>query len=94
MKNFYYRGGYYHTLFKWLTTFGIAVFFMLKSGEVFGAILSVLFFLILMIKPTYKHLMCSSPEKIMHQIGIVILETLYYMGEIKTNLKSLVERQI
>ena len=88
MKNFYYRGGYYHILFKWLTTFGIAVFFMLKSGEVTGALFAILFFLILMIKPTYRHLMCSSPEKIMRQIGIVILETLYYMGEIKTNLKS------
>lgn len=88
MKNFYYRGGYYHILFKWLTTFGIAVFFMLKSGEVTGALFAILFFLILMIKPTYRHLRCSSPEKIMRQIGIVILETLYYMGEIKTNLKS------
>ena len=41
MKNFYYKSGYYHILFKWLTTFGIAAFFMLKSGEVLGALLSV-----------------------------------------------------
>lgn len=43
-------------------------------------------FAISMFKPTLKYFRCSSPEKIMKQIGIVFLETLAALGKIKENL--------
>ena len=89
MKNFYYRSGYFYILFTWLALFiGIAIF-LLQSGIWFLALIPLVCFILVMIKPTYKYLRCSSPEKIMRQIGIVILETLYYMGEIKTSLQHI-----
>ena len=89
MTNFYYSAGYFAILAYWLSICGgLAVFFL--HARLFPlALISLIAFLIVMAKPTYKHLKCSSPEKIMRQIGIVILETLYYMGEIKTNLQRI-----
>ena len=56
----------------------------------YGACLFLLgVFIIMMIKPTYKFLRCSSPEKVMRQIGIVVLETLSSMGQIKTSLQQI-----
>ncbi len=89
MKNFYYRSGYYYILFTWLTLFSAIAMFFVQAGTFYLALIPFIAFIVVMIKPTYKHLRCSSPEKIMRQIGIVILETLYSMGEIKTNLKRI-----
>ncbi|MBQ9245958.1 DEAD/DEAH box helicase family protein [bacterium] len=88
MKNFYYKGGYFYILFTWLTFFGaLAIYFLQVS--IWLLLLCVIGFVVFMAQPTYKYLRCSSPEKIMRQIGIVILETLYYMECIKTNMQRI-----
>jgi len=88
MKTFYYSGGYYGILSFWLMVFGTLSFLFLGI-RLFWVVLFLWFlFGLIMIKPTYKFLRCSTPEKVMRQIGIVVLETLSYMGEIKTSLQQ------
>lgn len=89
MSTFFYRGGFgaiaafYFTIASVFLTPAIAH----RSWEI---VLVVLFVLAaIMARPTYKFLCCSSPEKVMRQIGIVVLETLAYMGLIKTSLQNI-----
>ena len=89
MKSFYYRSGYFYILFTNIAFFSAIAIFFLQAGMWPLTFIVLLAFLLVMAKPTYKHLRCSSPEKIMRQIGIVILETLSYMGEIKTSLQHI-----
>jgi len=87
MKFFFYRGGYLSIL----TSYTIVAFVLMTPALAhrnWGAVLLVLLGLLaFLVKPTYKFLRCSSPEKVMRQIGIVVLETLSYMGLIKTSLQ-------
>lgn len=89
MKSFYYSGGYFTMLAFWGGVIGsLASLFVVKRA--YGMVLFLLgVFIIMMIKPTYKFLRCSSPEKVMRQIGIVVLETLSSMGQIKTSLQQI-----
>ena len=89
MKKFYYTGGYFYTLITWFLIFAIIAAYTIFEGSLYAAIIPAIMFIIVMIKPTYKHLRCSSPEKIMRQIGIVMIETLYSMEKIKTSLKAI-----
>lgn len=87
MKSFYYSGGYFAILTFWL----LVITPFLAFARTYPAILlgCLVFFMAMMCKPTYKFLRCSSPEKVMRQIGIVVLETLSYMGQIKTSLQQI-----
>ena len=87
MTNFYYSGGYFSILASRFSIFGVLALFFLKVGLYLFALIAIACFVVVMFNPTIKYLKCSSPEKIMRQIGIVILETLSYMGEIKTVLQ-------
>lgn len=96
-KDFYYRNGYYTQLITWglvwIVLADICMPTILKMFD-FKTILTALLlffigFCISVAKPTIKYLQCSSPEKIMRQIGIVFLETLSAMGKIKTALNNI-----
>ena len=89
MEQFYYRGGYFYMLFLALAFFGNFAYLAVNTKSIDMAIFFIFCFIATMARPTYKYLRCSSPEKIMRQIGIVILETLYSMGEIKTSLQNI-----
>ena len=98
LKDFCYTNGYYTILAQWglvwagmlLTTVYPAV----KARAYFEAFIMfcicIIGFCISVFKPTLKYLRCSSPEKIMRQIGIVFLETLAAMGRIKVHLKNVI----
>ncbi len=94
MKNFMYKSFYYYVAFALFISYyvaGLGVFTVLGNGFniIPFLIISVSVFLLLIINPAIKYIRCSSPEKIIRQIAIVITETLYEMGEIMTNLKSI-----
>ena len=87
MKNFYYSGGYFAMLIFWSLVISPFVYIPITERRFEAILLSLFVFVVIMAKPTYKFLRCSSPEKVMRQIGIVVLETLAYMGQIKTSLQ-------
>lgn len=89
MTEFYYSGGFYSILLSWFSIFGVLAVFFFKAGLYMFGLIAIICFIVVMFQPTIKYLKCSSPEKIMRQIGIVILETLSYMGEIKTNMQRI-----
>ncbi|MCR4880795.1 MAG: DEAD/DEAH box helicase family protein [bacterium] len=90
VKNFYYKGTYWALFatwgFIWLGIFSSVNSNDLKLYSIWFGI-CLIGFCISMLKPTLRYLRCSSPEKIMRQIAIVMLETLSAMGKIKTNLQ-------
>ena len=89
MKTFYYSAGYFTILTFWsLLALYLCVYVRILNRP--AAIPFILFALIAVLAvPTYKYLRCSSPEKIMRQIGITVLETLAAMGQIKTSLQKI-----
>ncbi|MBP5616670.1 MAG: DEAD/DEAH box helicase family protein [Elusimicrobiaceae bacterium] len=88
MKDFYYSGGYFSILTFWAFLLGTPGWLCAHNMAYKPAIFFFTLFVLVMLKPTYKFLKCSSPEKIMRQMGIVVLETLSYMGLIKTSLQQ------
>ena len=96
-KDFCYTNGYIARLTILGAFWGsILCFYILPhietlkiSGIMFAILICVLGFCISVAKPTMKYLRCSSPEKIMRQIGIVFLETLAMMGKIKVSLNNI-----
>ena len=87
--NFYYRRGYFYILSCWLFLLILPAVLFAQQGAFRLSVLLFAAFLIVMAKPTLRHLRCSSPEKIIRQIGIVILETLAAAGKIKTSLQRI-----
>ncbi len=87
MKSFYYSGGYFAMLIFWLLVIGPFIYMSITARKFEAIFLPLFVFAVVMAKPTYKFLRCSAPEKVMRQIGIVVLETLSYMGQIKTSLQ-------
>ncbi len=87
MTSFYYVGGYWLTVFSYsLLAFALSLPFL--QMRLYPAVILFLIGLVIALaKPTYKFLRCSSPENIIRQIGIVVLETLAAMGQIKTSLQ-------
>lgn len=96
-KDFNYKNGYFARLILWGTVWGYIVMCYVApmskaiTPETLIILLLICFvgFCISVAKPTIKYLQCSSPEKIMRQIGIVFLETLAMMGKIKASLKNI-----
>lgn len=95
-KNFEYTG-YWAIFYMWLSAWGVVTYYLtytasrtLKPGlTLLIIVLCVIGFVISIFKPTVKYLICSSPEKIMKQIGIVFLETYAAMGKIKESLSMI-----
>lgn len=95
-KSFQYRNGYYAQLTAWGTFWSVIFLYigypLLRYREYGGGlaffVVCLVGFCICMLKPTIKYLRCSSPEKIMRQIGIVFLETFSAIGLIKASLKN------
>ncbi len=90
VKNFCYTNGYYACLIKWAFLWSSIFLSMMSSRNIdmcaFWLIFCLIGFCVSVFQPTLKYLRCSSPEKIIRQIAIVILETLSFMGKIKTSL--------
>ena len=96
-KTINYNGDFY-TILRSHTVIYILITFLLcgmtfEIWQAFPVILLLiiavctLFYIISLITPFTKFISCSSPAKIIRQIAIVTLETLYYTNKIKTNLK-------
>lgn len=89
MKTFYYSGGYFALATFWALTLGALAYKFVLARLYQIVLLFLVAYIAVMAKPTYKFLRCSSPEKVMRQIGIVVLETLASMGQIKTSLQQI-----
>lgn len=89
MKTFYYSSGYFAILGFWtIVALYLSVYFMALKRPVAIPFLLIILICILA-KPTYKYIRCSSPDKVMRQIGITVIETLSAMGQIKTSLQRI-----
>ena len=89
IKTLTYRAGYSTIFAFWATICGVLLGQALHS-QLYGlALLIIAGFICVMSRPTYKFLHCSSPNKIIRQIAIIIIETLSSMNLIKTNLKHI-----
>lgn len=88
-ENFYYRAGYFYILSCWLFLLILPAVLFAQQGAFRLSVLLLAAFCAVMVKPTLRHLRCGSPEKIIRQIGIVILETLSAAGQIKTSLQRI-----
>ncbi|WP_428075991.1 DEAD/DEAH box helicase family protein [Candidatus Avelusimicrobium luingense] len=87
ISGFSYRG-YFSIATIWAMIFGLSSLPLLRTEPVITLLLLGAFFVI-MIKPTWYYLRCSSPEKIIRQIAIVTVETLAAMKQIKANLQRI-----
>lgn len=61
--------------------------YLFERADEFGMILSCVLFVIIMLPSTLKYIFLSDPNRIIKVIGTVFLDTLYEIGEIKTNRK-------
>ena len=87
MKTFYYSGGYFAILSFWAILFLYLSIYLISLHKPTWIPVLFIAFIAIMAKPTYKYIRCSSPDKIMRQIGITVLETLSAMGQIKTSMQ-------
>lgn len=90
MKTVVFNGGYKAFVASYFSLFlAPAMYIFITTGDtIIPTILTMIFFMC-MIKPTIKFIRCSSPDRVIRQIGIIVVETLYSMGLIKTNLKNI-----
>ena len=89
IKTFTYKAGYSAYALFWANVFLVPLAFTVKARLYRLSFLMIGCFIAVMIKPTYKFIHCSSPEKIIRQIAIIIIETLSSMNLIKTNLQRI-----
>ena len=90
MKTVVFNGGYKAFVASYSSLFLVpAMYIFITSGDIIIPTILTMIFFMCMIKPTIKFIRCSSPDRVIRQIGIIVLETLYYMGLIKTNLKNI-----
>ncbi len=91
-KTINYNGDFYAILSSHTFVF-IFLLIILVSALPLLAIITIplltIFYIISLITPFTKFISCSSPAKIIRQIAIVTLETLYSMNKIKTNLSQI-----
>ncbi len=89
IKTFTYKAGYSAFAAFWANVFLLPLVFTVKARLYGLSFLLIGCFIVAMIKPTYKFLHCSSPEKVIRQIAIIIIETLSSMNLIKTSLQRI-----
>ncbi|MDD3594695.1 MAG: DEAD/DEAH box helicase family protein [Candidatus Gastranaerophilales bacterium] len=85
LDNLSYSGGYLNALVLAGIVSGILYSYVANYPKLIFAIPVI--FVAMIFKPTITVLRTGSPERLLKQIGFVILETLSYQNLIKTNLK-------
>ena len=88
ISGFSYKG-YFARVAFWGAIFGAAATDALMRGARPLVLVWLVCFVGVMLKPTWRYICCSSPEKILRQIAIVTVETLAAMGKIKANLQRI-----
>lgn len=91
-KTFTYTANYLNFISFYFTIFLIAcsgILALPNEVKALALLFFALIFIIAIIPPSIKVLKCSTPEKLIREICVIIIETLYSMDKIKTNLQKI-----